>query len=337
MFLIGRWGGANRMTLIIASLMVDRRPPLGGCASESAAPQRSRLNRLTYTTYTTYTALPWPGRPGPCWNLKTLKKPNVTVHNTHAVDLSQFSQEYIDYDQGPAVVGVSIAVGLLALASVGLRLWARRMKRVALGIEDYLIIPLLIGTVICAIFAVHLGRVGRHYAVNKIVDPPSYGRGQAALFAVECIYGTLLVVCKFSILAMYWRIFPTPFVKRGCCVLGGMTLAWIIAVALVAFLQCRPMQKIWLPDTPGHCIDNNKFFIGNAVPNIFTDCAIMVLPAYEISRLRMGYSQKIGLAGIFLLGIFVSFISAIRLIFLFQLSAGGKDGDLTGESTHRHS
>lgn len=124
-----------------------------------------------------------------------------------------------------------------------------------------------------------------------------------ALFAVECIYGTLLVVCKFSILAMYWRIFPTPFVKRGCCVLGAMTLAWIIAVALVAFLQCRPMQKIWLPDTPGHCIDNNKFFIGNAVPNIFTDCAIMALPAYEISRLRMGKSQKLGLAGIFLLGI----------------------------------
>lgn len=59
---------------------------------------------------------------------------------SHAGDLSQFSQEYIDYDQGPAVVGVSIAVGLLALASVGLRLWARRMKRVALGIEDYLII-----------------------------------------------------------------------------------------------------------------------------------------------------------------------------------------------------
>lgn len=33
----------------------------------------------------------------------------------------------------------------------------------------------------------------------------------------------------------------------------------------------------------------------------------------------------------------VSFISAIRLIFLFQLSAGGKDGDLTGESTRIHS
>ncbi|POS73662.1 hypothetical protein DHEL01_v207948 [Diaporthe helianthi] len=240
---------------------------------------------------------------------------------SHAADLSQFSQEYIDHDRGPAIIGVSIAVGLLALVTVGLRLWARHMKRVALGIEDYLIIvcvPLVIGTVICA---VRLGGVGRHYAVIRIEDPAAYGRGQTALFAVETIYGSLLVLCKFSILAMYWRIFPTSFVRKGCCVLGGLTLAWIIAVALVSFLQCQPLRKIWIPDTPGHCIDNTKFFIGNAVPNIFTDCAIMALPAYEISRLRMGASQKIGLAGIFLLGVFVSFISAIRLIFLFQLTA----------------
>lgn len=48
MFLIGRWGGANRMTLIIASLTVDRKPPLGGYASESAVPESSISNRLTY-------------------------------------------------------------------------------------------------------------------------------------------------------------------------------------------------------------------------------------------------------------------------------------------------
>lgn len=120
---------------------------------------------------------------------------------------------------------------------------------------------------------------------------------------MECIYGTLLVVVKFSILSMYWRIFPTKFVRRGCAVLGLTTLAWLIAVALVAFLQCDPIQKIWLPDTPGHCIDNNKFFVGNAVPNIVTDICIVLLPAYEVSRLHMGTSQKISLACVFLLGV----------------------------------
>lgn len=247
-------------------------------------------------------------------------------------DLSQFSQEYIDYDQGPAMIVTCVVFGLLSLFTVGLRLWARKIKGVSFGVEDWLIVvcvPLVIGTVICVICAVHFGRVGRHYAVNMIVDAASYGRSLASLLAVECIYGTLLVVVKFSILAMYSRIFPTPFVQRGCYILGAMTLAWAIAVALVVFLQCQPIQKIWLPDTPGHCIDNNKFFIGNAVPNMATDLGIMLLPAYEISRLQMNRVQKFTLACIFLLGIFVTFVSGIRLIFLFRLSAGGPEGDQT--------
>lgn len=110
------------------------------------------------------------------------------------------------------------------------------------------------------------------------------------------------MVAKFSILAMYWRIFPTPFVKRGCWVLGAMTFVWWVVIAGIAFFQCQPFQKIWLPETEGHCIDNTKFFIGNAVPNIFTDCCIMLLPTYEISRLHMRSAQKVSLAGIFLLG-----------------------------------
>lgn len=86
-------------------------------------------------------------------------------------------------------------------------------------------------------------------------------------------------------------------------ILGSVTVLWIVAVALVAFLQCTPFEKIWLPDTPGHCIDNNKFFIGNAVPNIVVDFCIMLLPTYEVSRLQMAAAQKISLGCIFLLGI----------------------------------
>lgn len=83
---------------------------------------------------------------------------------SNAGDLSQFSQEYIDYDEGPAVVGVSIAVGLLALASVGLRLWARHMKRVALGVEDYLIIV----CVVCKQSAIDQGIVIGKCARNTL-------------------------------------------------------------------------------------------------------------------------------------------------------------------------
>lgn len=83
MFLIGRWGGANRMTLIIESLMVDWKSPLGGYASESAAAERSRLNRLTRNRMHHLHHLhgsPLARPAGPLLNLKTLKKPNVTIH-----------------------------------------------------------------------------------------------------------------------------------------------------------------------------------------------------------------------------------------------------------------
>lgn len=52
----------------------------------------------------------------------------------------------------------------------------------------------------------------------------------------------------------------------------------------------------------GSCIDTNKFFIGNAVPNILTDAMILALPAYELYRLQMKTAQKIGVGSIFMLG-----------------------------------
>lgn len=63
------------------------------------------------------------------------------------------------------------------------------------------------------------------------------------------------------------------------------------------------MEKIWNPFMEGgSCIDTNKFFIGNAVPNILTDAMILTLPAYELSRLQMKTPQKIAIGGIFMLG-----------------------------------
>lgn len=48
MFLIGRWGVANRMTLIIASLMVDRRHPCVDVRASQSPPKGAvRIGSLT--------------------------------------------------------------------------------------------------------------------------------------------------------------------------------------------------------------------------------------------------------------------------------------------------
>lgn len=55
-------------------------------------------------------------------------------------NLQQFSQEYIDYDDGPGMIASCVVVGILALFIVCLRLWARKMKGATFGLEDWLII-----------------------------------------------------------------------------------------------------------------------------------------------------------------------------------------------------
>ena len=57
-----------------------------------------------------------------------------------------------------------------------------------------------------------------------------------------------------------------------------------------------------MPETPGTCINMAKFPIIVAVPNIVTDACILVLPIYQVSRLRLKWMQKVTVSGIFLLG-----------------------------------
>lgn len=44
------------------------------------------------------------------------------------------------------------------------------------------------------------------------------------LYASQMVYPTAIMTAKLSILSLYWRLFPTRFMKRGCVVLGILTL-----------------------------------------------------------------------------------------------------------------
>ncbi|KAJ3464241.1 hypothetical protein MRS44_009027 [Fusarium solani] len=207
----------------------------------------------------------------------------------------------------------------VATVIVAVRFWSRWRKRINIGIDDWLILislPLLWSVAILGICAVHYGGVGRHLAVVLMEDQDIFGRSMLCLFIGEFTYGTVLCAIKAAILLMYYRIFPTRFMKFGGYVLGGMTFAWWIAVIFVSIFQ-------------GHCLDKNQFFLGNSIPNIITDALILCLPVYEVSKLQVRRSQKLAIIGIFLLGGIVFVISYIRLTVVIDLVNGGVDADFT--------
>ena len=143
------------------------------------------------------------------------------------------------------------------------------------------------------------------------------------LFTGEILYTLTLCSVKYSILAFYFRLFVKS-IRIPVYVLTTLVTAWGIAVVslvarpcaitfltdigtqiLVSIFQCVPISALWnrSPNDSSECgVDDYAFFIGNAVPNIVTDAAILSLPIPVIWKLHRTTSQKIALSGIFMLG-----------------------------------
>lgn len=126
------------------------------------------------------------------------------------------------------------------------------------------------------------------------------------------LYGTASPLVKLTVLALYWRIFPTTAMRRAIHALGSMTAGWWVAIQLMTIFQCEPISKAWDTGLEGHCINQLRFYAWNSVPNCLLDFLIVILPMREILRLQTSPAQKAGLAGTFLLGGLVVVASAMR-------------------------
>jgi len=118
----------------------------------------------------------------------------------------------------------------------------------------------------------------------------------------EYIYLFNLTIIKLSILFMYKRLFPIQTIRVAAQVLGGISITWALVYTIVASLQCIPLKKMWHPEVEGTCISLFGLYLGNAIPNVLTDMAILVLPLTQVWRLQVRLWQRIVLVGMFLLG-----------------------------------
>ena len=109
--------------------------------------------------------------------------------------------------------------------------------------------------------------------------------------------------------------------------IGAFAVLSHLAGTLVLIFQCNPVQKSWLPLTPGYCLPNDITFYTLAAVTILCDLVIFITPIPLLLRLRINRRRKVGLIGIFLLGLFTTVCSVLRMIQIIQIS---KDGNSTG-------
>ncbi|KAL8766381.1 MAG: hypothetical protein Q9209_006815 [Squamulea sp. 1 TL-2023] len=205
-------------------------------------------------------------------------------------------------DKGSGIIAGNIVVVVLATIAVGLRIVSRRMQRLSLEADDYLIfvaLPFGWAMCICTLIAVQHG-LGRHIGT---VPPEQLVTEGQAFFASELIWAASIPIIKISILLLYIRIFGRlRYFRLLAYIIGIFSICWSVMVILVLSFQCRPVQYIWDKSVKGTCINVPLFFILGSAPNVFTDFVLLVLPMPAVWNLHTTKAQKISLTAIFLLG-----------------------------------
>ncbi|KAK2617009.1 hypothetical protein QQS21_000100 [Conoideocrella luteorostrata] len=238
-------------------------------------------------------------------------------------------------DRRAAIVATSVITWVMALVAIGLRIVCRRMKGVELWLDDWLILAAVPPSCLHVFGMAGYGQfilgppVSRGVGQHIWVTPADSVRGWAlGLFLAELGYFFTLMCVKWSILSFYWRSFHVRHsIRVPIWTLATIVLLWGIAVILVTLFQCQPTHAFWSRFDPEHplsptdyrcSIDNIKFFYANAIPTIVTDVLMLCLPVPYIYSLKLRGGQKMALAGIFLVGTFVTLVSIIRLHYLLK-------------------
>jgi hypothetical protein len=201
----------------------------------------------------------------------------------------------------PWTVAVVVSVTVLSTVTVALRLASRYIKGQGLWWDDYTIIFSQVWNLVVVgfIFAMYAAGMGIHadkVSLDSIVLMAKF------LVVAEILYACNLAWTKISILLMYYRIFRFPYFKKMAYGIGAFVVAWLVTVIFLFIFICVPVEKLWYPDLPGHCIDQVGTWIANAASTILSDVAILLLPIPQVWKLQLRRPEKIGVTFAFCLG-----------------------------------
>ncbi|KAI9039145.1 uncharacterized protein KD926_009894 [Aspergillus affinis] len=193
----------------------------------------------------------------------------------------------------PTILGVCFSLTGAMMVVVCLRLYIRiRSRRMA--VDDYVMIVTM------------LNFAGR----------PFYQMGIAGFKAALCL--------------SYLRLLSGTSKKLYRAVIWAVLIISTLghfAATLVLIFNCRPVQKSWDPTTEGTCLPFGATNYALVAWTILCDVVIIFLPIPLLLELNVKPAQKAGLLCLFLLGLFTTVCSILRLTQISVIAYG--DGNST--------
>ncbi|QSZ34446.1 hypothetical protein DSL72_006038 [Monilinia vaccinii-corymbosi] len=214
---------------------------------------------------------------------------------------------------------VALVMTILALVAVCLRFLTRRLTKAGIAADDWWILTGLLLLILTG--AVLLYGVKSDPNGGETIDRDSLTFDYAphvtylkTSWAAATLYFSVLAAIKISILLMYRRIFSASLV-RSFWTFSSLVVVWWLVGTIATCISCIPASRFWVgPSAGGWCFNFNIYWVVMGVLEIIIDIGILVLPIGIVVGLQMPNSQKVMVAGIFLLGSFVVVTGVVRVV-----------------------
>ena len=104
-------------------------------------------------------------------------------------------------------------------------------------------------------------------------------------YIARILYALAITSIKISILLLYLRIFPGPWIRRAVKSTIILTLTGNTVLLLLWLFKCRPISHAWKIQSHGSCISKGYLFQSNAIFSLLINLIIIALPMSIIWRL----------------------------------------------------
>ncbi|OAL71792.1 integral membrane protein [Trichophyton violaceum] len=238
------------------------------------------------------------------------------------------SPEVNAISQYPTILAVCISLTFVMTVVVCLRIWVRAVWKKSFGVDDAVIVSSAVCGIIYSALCITQSRLGLGLPL-KLRPKASLNTYATVNFAGRPFYMAGITGFKVALCIAYLRIIRHSSEKSYRHVVWGIMIFTIlshVAGTLVLFFQCSPVHKSWRPLTPGKCLPNPAVFYPLAGVSIFCDLIVLLTPIPLWLKVRISTPRKLGLMAVFLLGLFTTACSIMRVV---QIEIIAKDGNST--------
>ncbi|RYP45933.1 hypothetical protein DL768_007801 [Monosporascus sp. mg162] len=229
---------------------------------------------------------------------------------------------------GPSILGVTWALTLLAVFTVGLRLYTRSRVTKFLGWEDWIMLV----AVVLQVFYLGFIHAACAWGLGKpapalMADLNSFIMVQKWSWVSTTFATSVSVLARISIALLFVRIFGTKLWFKYFFIVCT-TLITINGVLTIIFswVDVRPVQAIWNP-----FIDSNRWdprisgytaFVLQ-VFYAFSDLTYVLFPIIIVWRLNMSVGRRVGLVIVMALGLITLASALLKMSIIIVTTFGG--------------